>query len=152
MKYKTAILTTLLCLGLIRATAAVSWVQSEPDKPKTGDTPKPSDKTDKSPPADSVMTVRFKISAEKSPTLPTQSKIEMSGADEKCKDVQGSQYIKSGEVTFTKLPVCKIKLTIFITGFNSQIVSIDLAKYKEPILIMVKSTGDPVVATASKNP
>lgn len=149
MKYKTAILTALLCLGLVRATAAVSLLQAEPDKPKTGETPKPNDKTDNRPPADTTMTVRFKISAENKPAIPTESKVEMSGTNEKCKNVQGSQVIKSGEVTFTKVPLCKIKLKFFITGFNTKSVVVDLANYKEPMLISIKVNGDPVVTSAA---
>jgi hypothetical protein len=152
MKYKTGILTVLLCMTLVLSTAAVSALQAEPDKPKTGDAAKTNDIKDKKPGADSTIAVRFKISAENTPTLPTLSKVELSGADESCKKVQGEQPIESGQVTFTKLPVCKIRLKIFITGFDTKTVSVDLANYKEPMLIFVKSIGDPVVTVPLANP
>ncbi|HXJ15454.1 MAG TPA: hypothetical protein VNH19_24540 [Candidatus Limnocylindrales bacterium] len=139
MKHKTGILSVLLCLALLCVAPSKSGFQIDQDTPKTGD------KVDKKGDADSLINVRFRISAENKDTLPTQSKVELSGADEKCKNVHGNQDIKSGEVMFTKMPVCKIKLKIFVTGFDTRVVIVDLAGYKEPMLVALKANGTTVV-------
>ena len=143
MNHKTGILIVLLCLMPLCVVSSISGFQSDHDKPKTGD------KFEKKGPGDSVINVRFRISAENKETLPTQSKVELSGADDKCKNVHGNQDIKSGEVTFSKLPVCKVKLKIFVTGFNTQVVVVDLAGYQEPMSVVLKADGTTAVTPGS---
>ena len=86
------------------------------------------------------------MSAEGRDKLPAGSTIELKGDEDACKKVRPpEQNITSDGVTFPDLPVCKVKLWIFITGFDAKILPVDLAHYKDPMRILVKSSGPPVV-------
>ena len=97
--------------------------------------------------SDSTITIDIKVSAEGIETLPQGSTIELKGDDESCKDLRRPEEPigPDGEVAFSDLPVCKVKLSIFITGFDFKTTVVDLAKYKGPIQIRVKVNGPPEV-------
>ena len=48
------------------------------------------------------------------------------------------------EATFRDLPLCLVRLWIYITDFEFKIVKVDMANYRESRPIMVKSSGPPV--------
>jgi hypothetical protein len=56
------------------------------------------------------------------------------------------QHLEPDGVTSITLPLCKVKLNIYISGIDSKTVSVDLGKYKEPIKILVKLKGEPTVS------
>ena len=96
---------------------------------------------DDSPKHETTVTIHLKISAEGMDKLPTGSTIELRGDPAVCKDVQRSQNIQSGEAMFPDVPKCKIDLRFVITGFNTQVLSVDFGKYKDPLQIVIKSDG-----------
>lgn len=82
--------------------------------------------------------------------LPPGSTIELKGDDQACGDLsRHEQRLEPDKTTFLDLPVCRVKFRIFITGFNVQAVSVDLAKHKDPMKIVIKRTGPPVVSFGS---
>jgi len=100
----------------------------------------PSQKT-----ADATITVHVEVSAEGMTKLPTGSTIRIKGDEKSCKNLEQEQSLNSDRATFSSLPICKVKLKIYITGFDGKVLSVDLAKYKDPMKILVKSAGVPVV-------
>jgi hypothetical protein len=113
--------------------------QDEPGKPATSPARKPADKKAK-------INVHIIVSAEGKDTLPSGSKIDLLGNEPACEDVQRLKHsIGPDGATFPDLPVCKVKLKIYITGFDTKTVVVDLADYKDPMRILVKSTGPPVI-------
>ena len=89
------------------------------------------------------------ISAEDRPAIPAGSKIRWEAADETCKGEQGELILRPKEPTPLTLPICKLRFTIFVTGFATRAVTIDLVgnekKFSQTIHITMKSQGDPVV-------
>jgi outer membrane protein assembly factor BamA len=146
MKYKIGILATLLCLVLFHLAVAIVIPQDEPNKPRNGDTKKTQDNPTPRVGSDATVSVRIKVSAQGMRTLPAGSTIQLKGNQDTCKEaVEREQPIQAGEATFRDLPVCRVKLWIYITGFDSQTVKVDLANYRDSLQIMVKSIGPPVV-------
>jgi hypothetical protein len=166
MKYTIGAPILLLCLALSVVAGAAHRMPQQVDKPKGADVRTTADakagekKTDETKKSDetktgekktiktgpgSTVTLRIEISAQGMATLPTGSTIQVKGDDESCKHLEQEQSINSEAATFTNLPVCKVKLHIYITGFDGKTVLADLAKYKEPMRIQVKSSGPPVV-------
>jgi hypothetical protein len=146
MKYKLGILITLLCLVLFQPAVAFAVSQNEPNKPENSDAKKTEDNRSPKAGSDSTISLHIKVSAQNMKTLPTGSTIQLKGSQEACKEsVEREQPIQSGEVTFTDLPVCPVRLWIYITGFDSKTVKVDLANYRDSLQIMVKSNGSPVV-------
>jgi hypothetical protein len=94
--------------------------------------------------------VKVVISAEDKPTIPSGSKIEWESIGDSCKSASGEQNLRPTDATPLTLPVCKVKLTIFITGFNAKAVTVDLVgnekKYGDPIQIKVKVQGSAEVS------
>jgi len=167
MKYKVGVPIFLLCLALSVLAGAAHSPRQEVDKSKSRDVrataeaklPDEAKKTDgkktdekktdekktgKTGPG-STVTLRIEISAQGMERLPTGSTIQVKGDDESCRHLEQEQSINSEAATFTNLPVCKVKLHIYITGFDGKTVPADLAKYKEPMRIQVKSNGPPIV-------
>jgi hypothetical protein len=69
------------------------------------------------------------------------------GNDPACEDVQRLKHsIGADGATFADLPICKVKLKIYITGVDTKTAFVDLADYKDPMRILVKSNGPPVVS------
>ena len=136
MKYRMGILATLLGLVLFQIAGAIVIPQDESNRPDNTDAKR----------TDSTISVRIKVSVQGMKALPTGSTIQLKGNQDACKEaVEREQPIQSGQATFEDLPVCAVRLWIYITGFNSQTVKVDLANYKDPLQIMVKSNGPPVV-------
>ncbi len=138
MKSKTGISSTLLCLALLRSAVAVPGRQEETAKPPVSDTNK------------RLITVHISVSGEGMDKLPTGSTVELTGDDKAasaaCRKVKSlEQSIHSGEVTFPDVPMCKVNLRFFVTGFDSQTVSVDLMKHKEPLHVLIKHKGSPEV-------
>jgi len=134
MKHNIEI-SALLCLALLQLALATPASQDESGQPNNAI------KSEKK-----KITLHIQLSAEGMDPLPTGSTIELKGDEETCKtNVQQTQHVELGEATFPDLPVCKVRLWIFITGFDTKTVPADLAKYKDPIRIVVKSNGPPVV-------
>lgn len=135
MKHRVGVFAALLLLTLSRP--AVGLPQDQVDKSKKNEAPKTDEKKN-----NSTVSVKIKISAEGKSAIPSGSWIEWEGIGESCKNVTGEQNLRSTEATPVSLPVCKVKLTIFITGFNTTAVTVDLAgneeKYADPIRITVK--------------
>lgn len=123
----------LLLNALMMSAASTSSAQDRADKPpRAGGEPK-------------MAGVKVQIAAQDTPVIPSGSKIRWEGTGEGCTGVAGEQSIRPTEVTPLTLPVCKVKLTIFITGFTTKAVTIDLVgnekKYADPIQIAVKLQG-----------
>ena len=89
------------------------------------------------------------VSADGKPTLPDNSKIEWKGTGEGCTDENGSQSLHASGETRLTLRVCKLRLLIFITGYNTKQVLADLTDQNrregDSMSIVVKHDGDPVV-------
>ena len=135
MKSKILTPTLILCVALSCLAVAVPGPQNEQDKPKI------------SPAKKAKIDVHIIISAQGKNPLPSGSKIDLLGNEPRCQDVQRLQHsLGPNGATFPELPVCKVKLKIYITGFNIQIVSVDLAHYKDPMRIQVQSKGPPVIS------
>src|SRR2546422_5862291 len=114
MKYKIGI-PTLLCMVLLRFAVGISFPQDEPSKPENGRIKKTDDKKATKPSANATITVHVKISAEGMETLPTGSTIELRGDEQSCKNVHRESNIKSDEVIFLDLPMCKVRIAIYVT-------------------------------------
>lgn len=150
MNYKSGIIVTMLCLLsaglkvgpriLQTANPPPQTAASEPGNGTAAPNTEGNPKTPQAP-----LLFHLKVSAEGMETLPTGSTIELKGNQEKCKSLKQKQIIRSGEVTFQDLPICKVQLLIFITGFATKQVSIDLAGYSQPMRILVKTNGPPEV-------
>ena len=139
-KFKTRIPTLILCVALLPLAVVVPVAQDESDKPATSPAKKPVDKKAK-------INVHIIVSAEGKHALPSGSKIDLLGNEQTCQDVQRLQHsIGPDGATFPDLPPCKVKLKIYITGFDTKTVSVDLADYKDPMRILVKSNGPPVIS------
>ncbi len=92
-----------------------------------------------------TVSVKIKVTAEGKSSLPSGSKIEWKGAEESCKGSAGRKNLETSETTRVSLPVCKVRLLVFITGFETKAVTVDLAanedKVEDPIRITVKHQG-----------
>ena len=147
MSYKIGMIVTLLFLFSARLGVAFSAAQNESDKPASVDTKHADEnKTQpKKPKPGSAVPVHIQVSAQGMHKLPAGSTIEVKGKDP-CKSLHLSQNIQNGDVMLPDLPVCKVELIIFITGFNAQTVSVDLGNYKDPMRISITPNGPPTVS------
>ena|SRR5215475_1355914 len=132
---------SLLLLATLCPNDAVGSRQAESTKPSESEPPK----TSESQPA-LTASVKVKVSAEDRSTLPSGSRIEWQGLEGRCGTAIGRKTLDpNGAMTSVTLPVCKVRLTIFITGFDTKAITVDLAanreKYKDPIRITVKHQG-----------
>jgi hypothetical protein len=53
-----------------------------------------------------------------------------------------------GQATFANVPKCKVLMKIFITGFDTKTVIVDLTNYQDPMKILVNVEGPPKVQNA----
>src|SRR5262249_23025649 len=138
MKSRTRFIVLLHALVLSAATGAAAQYRGESPRPAD---PHADDKT---------ASVKLMVSAEDHPTIPSGSKIQWEGSGDGCRTVAGEQSLRPTDATPLTLPVCKIRLTIFITGFTTKAVTVDLVgnekKYADPILIKVRLQGSPEVS------
>ena len=130
----------ILFVALSPFAVAAPVFQGEPKTPETSPANRPVDKRGK-------LDLHIIVSAQGKKTLPSGSKIDLLGNEQTCHDLQRPQHSigADGGATFVNLPLCKVKLTIYITGFDTKIVSVDLASYHDPLRILVKSNGPPIV-------
>ena len=136
MKFKTRIPTLILCVALWHVAGAVPVPQDEPGNPGTSHAKKPA-----------KINVHIIVSAEGKDTLPSGSKIDLLGNEPACEDVQRLKHSLGADgATFPDIPICKVKLKIYITGFDTKTAVVDLADYKDPMRILVKSSGPPVIS------
>ena len=144
MRCKVGIPVPLLLLMLLPP-VTIAVPQGVPDKSNKGDTSKTDDKKN-----NSSLNIQIKISLDGKPSLPPGSKIQWSGEDNTCKQTKGEQPIGPGDVTSVEVRACKINILIFITGFETKKVTLDLAKnsekLKDTVHITVKHQGEPEVA------
>jgi hypothetical protein len=139
-KFKTRIPILILGVALLQVAVAVPVPQDEQGKPETSAAKKPVEKKAK-------ISVHIVVSAQGKDTLPSGSKIDLLGDEPTCEDVQRLQHsIGPDGATFPDLPRCKVKITIYITGFDTKPAFVDLADYKDPMRILVKSNGTPVIS------
>jgi hypothetical protein len=132
-------LAMVLCLALPPFAAAIPLPQDEPPKPESTETKKTVEKK-------TNISVHFTVEAEGKSSLPTGSKIDLKGDARACKNLKRlQQHLGSDGATFPDVPVCKVRLWIYITGFETKTLSLDLAHYKGPARILVKSKGPPAV-------
>jgi hypothetical protein len=145
MKCKVGIPVALLLL-MLSPPATIAVPQDVPDKSNKGDTSKTEDKKN-----NSSFSIQIKFSVDDRPSLPPGSKIQWNGEDNTCEQTKGDQPIGPGGVTSMEVRACKINILIFITGFATKKVTLDLAKnkekFKDTILITVKHQGEPEVAS-----
>jgi hypothetical protein len=148
-----AFLLLLLCLGLSLAARAPSVAQEESGRSPTSKPTKPEgqgdDRTKTATPVPRI-SVDVKVSAEGMSALPPGSTVGLKGDDQACGDLSRlEQRLEPDKTTFLDLPVCRVKFRVFITGFNVQSASVDLARYKDPMKIVIKRNGPPVVTFGS---
>jgi hypothetical protein len=133
MSYKTVIVMTLISLAAVRPTPVRAFPQNPQD-----DTARP----------ETTVTIHLKISAEGMDRLPAGSTIELKGDPATCKEVRRTQNIQSGEATLPDIPKCKIDLRFLITGFDTQVLTVDFGDYTDPLQILIKSDGAHIVPLA----
>jgi hypothetical protein len=139
MEFKAQVATFILFVALLPLAVAVPVLQGEPTNPETSPANTPVDKK-------ANIDLHIIVSAEGKQTLPSESKIDLLGNEQACHDLQRLRHsiAPNGKATFVDLPACKIKLTIYITGFDTKSISVDLAHYKDPLRVLIKSNGPPV--------
>lgn len=145
MNYGIRILSLLLCLFIGRFGARI-YAPQEENNPANSATKHADEHKTKKPDPNSAVPFHIIVSAQGKAALPANSTIELKGNQDNCRNLALTQSIQLDQVTFPVLPVCKIQLQIFITGFNTQIVAVDLAKYKDPMRILVRAKGTPEVS------
>lgn len=98
----------------------------------------------------SMIAVPIKISAEDKPSLPLGSNVEWQGVGKTCSAEEGKKSLNSEGEALLNLPFCKVKLVVFITGFDTKTVTLEISKekdkYKGPIQILIKHKGAPEIA------
>lgn len=134
MKCKIGIPASLILLALLLPPVAVP--QQAPARPNT---------------ENKKVSIRIKITADDKPSLPSGSKIQWNSEDHACKQTSGDpQPIGPGDVTFLSVRLCRINILIFITGFDTKMVTLDLpknsGKLKNEIHITVRRQGKPEIA------
>lgn len=94
-------------------------------------------------------TVDIEVSAEGKETLPSGSRLDWSGVDPECKKETGNRRLEASGPTTMSLPACSVKLTLFVTGFDTKQVLLDLGpgahKAHGTIHIKIKKQGPPEV-------
>jgi hypothetical protein len=148
-----AFLLLLYCLAFSLAARAPSVAQEEPGRSPTSKPTKAEgpgdDRTRTATPVPRI-NVDVQVSAEGMSALPPGSTVELKGDDPACGDLsRHEQRLEPDQTIFLDLPVCRVKFRIFITGFNVQSATVDLARYKDPMKIVIKRTGTPVVSFGS---
>jgi hypothetical protein len=140
MKCKISSLAAILSLTLMLLAVGSAVAQEEKDKPKNNDSPKTEEKK-----SNSTASVRIMVSAEGKSSLPSGSRIEWKSLDDNGEGAAGTKNLESSGATSLSLPVCKVKVWVFVTGFDTKAVMLDLNgkedKYNDLISIKVKRQG-----------
>lgn len=136
----------LLLFILILPGLAVASPASQEDN--NSGNKKSEDKKPDKPATTPTVTLHVKVSTE-SAVLPKGSTIELKGDDKNCDTLSrpGQSLEPDGAVTFPNLPECKVRLLIFITGYEFKVAPVDLGHYKDPIQISVRKVGPPIVSS-----
>lgn len=135
MKCEIAVPAALLFLALFRPAVGITLPQDEANKSKKNDASKTGEQK-----TSSTVKVKIKISAEGKASLPPGSKIEWQGIEETCKNVTGRNRLESDKPTSVNLPACKVKLTVFMTGYDTAAVTVDLAANEENCQNLIRIT------------
>jgi hypothetical protein len=92
---------------------------------------------------ETVVSLDIKVEAEDVIPLPDQSTIELNASESDCaRTIHQAKPLHDGKATFKDVPVCKVMLTIFVTGFRVQKVPLDLAGLREfAILVQIRNSG-----------
>ena len=140
MKCKIARFAEVLFLALMLAGVGDAFAQEEADKAKKNDSAKTEEKK-----SNSTASVKITVSAEGKSSLPTGSKIEWKSLDDNGKSAAGVKNLDSNGTTPLSLPICKVKVWIYITGFDTKAFTLDLGgkeeKYNDPIRVTMKRQG-----------
>jgi hypothetical protein len=133
MNTRIAVLASMifLALGLPHAPRALA----DPEGSQESEAPKEEKKT---------ASLKIQVSAEGNSSLPAGSKIEWRNLEDEQEG--GVRNLEPEGTTPMSLPVCKVKFWIYITGFETKSITLDLAgkedKYKETVRITVKHKGE----------
>ena len=144
MKLRIRLLTALLCAALaplsVKSMGQAGAKNAEDTAPKN-DSEKPAERaTEKT----TTMTLHVALYANELKELPDGSSIELKPDSDSCNKMKSIESdIHSGKATFANVPVCKVKFVMFVTGYNTQSISVDLLKCKEPITIKIDSQASP---------
>ena len=127
------------------AGAFVILAAQAPQKDKAENKKAEPKKNGKAPPADPVI-VDFKIGVEGMTSIPLDTKLEIVGLDN-CEASTKGQLNAEGQGKLLSIPPCVVELKISITGLNTRIAQIDVAKYKgSPVKIeIINSSRIPIV-------
>lgn len=136
---------SLLLLATACADQPAAAFQEEPAK-----TPKATPKSgNKKAAGRDLITVQFKIALEGENAISLPSSVELKASEPDCEKLDRTGDLNAeGLVTISKVPACKTAVWIFITGLDSKVVLVDLAKYKDksaPIQILVSKQGEVTV-------
>jgi hypothetical protein len=143
MKDHFGILIILVCLFPAHLAFGDSPSQGDTSKSEDNKTKHVDQNTSTTPRPDSSILLHIKISAQGMEAVPNGSSIDLKGNQETCRKLERTQNLQAGNATFPDLPVCKVQLRIFITGFNTLLVCVDLANYQDPLRILVKHNEPP---------
>jgi hypothetical protein len=144
MRLRIRLLTALLCAALAPLTVKSMGQAGAEDAKDTAakkDTEKPAERAAEK---TAAMTVHVALYANELKELPDGSSIELKPDSESCNKMKNMESdIHSGRATFADVPVCKVKFFVFVTGYNTQSIPVDLLKCKEPITIKIDSQASP---------
>src|SRR5512138_2481875 len=72
------------------------------------------------------ITFGLRVSVEDKPELPANSKVEWKGTSDGCTGEQGNQLLHPAGSTQLTIRTCKVRLLIFVTGYDTKQVVTDL--------------------------
>jgi hypothetical protein len=148
MGYQVRLLAAAFFLALLPLSAALhpqeEGKKTEDNVAKKSEDSAPKKTEEKAKDKPSAITVHVLVTADKLKELPDGSSVEIKPDSDKCNAMTSVESdIHSGKATFADIPVCKVRLLIFVTGFNAQGISVDLSKCKEPITVKIDLGSPP---------
>lgn len=160
MKYRAAnaIHIILASVVLFCLTSAFSISHGQDEKAQNGTAKSDAKKKDNGKKGDKKRlsdptSLHIKVLAESMATLPPESKIELRSDEEACGDLPPRERpIRPAGVVFDSLPVCKVKLRVFITGLPSTQIPVDLAVNRGTMTIEIRSAGDTKISWSATPP
>lgn len=143
----------LLFLSLGKLAPPSSNPQGDAGAPKKANSTKADNKVAEAarPPASADITLHIKVSSQNGKALPTESSIKLESVDNTWASGVRTASVKQGDTSFLGLRACKVKLTIYITGIDTQMVLVDLANYKDPLQILINANGRAVIQPTSSS-
>jgi hypothetical protein len=143
MRFQVRLLIAAFCLSMLPLTARPA-PQAEGKKTENSASKKKDEKTTEKA---AIITIHVLVKADNLNELPDGSSVEIKPDSDKCNEMDSmDRGIHSGRATFEDIPVCNVRLMIFVTGFDAQGISVDLSKCKEPITIKIDSNSPPMVS------